>query len=1228
MAGTQNTISSLVAQFLRLQKNSLEIMNGLNQVAVSTNNTVSIEVLDEQGLPKTANIPSYGFLRGEIDRLDTNIKSLAGIGDYSSTVRNPDGTYSQVFKVETLKNPASLSNLAVPSTFSVRDNWFFESFLSPLLYISINVTGQISDSADRIVVKRIIAKTETDDQKAYFDANIKGRNDLTYDQYLAALSNNGIGYFVDEEIVQLPLRTIRYIGNFGVISYYDDTVTTVDQNGNSFQETRRNYKLDKITYTDTSTEVKDGKSLNVNDQISTQDGSLYKITSVNRDQASIQAKRVSGYQPIQIGANSISISSTDFGPRYVQVNVGYNERQGIFFKTIDDNFNIVSANWSTGIVFWSNELKTKNSKGDVVNLETYYLNEVSDLGKVFLGVAKENKIPAIQGLAPDAPLVTSDSFKVVQINKQVTDSTSVKVIEDKLNLKTTLKSEIDALDQSISETRLELNAGLSRHVTRPRYRGWIGNIFNQFGREDDNGLNVPNRDYYNIITNSNITSPPGTDVSSIRANLNSLIDERTKKAQLYASLVEEVNVLVKDVPQIVEAPKYRVRGFWPFPAPKIDPATGAQEVIQFNVRYRYLSNGGASQPAEQIEFVDNDGAKKNAAFSNWTEYKTDIRKKNYDETKGIYVWSPEVTSNANVQNVNQLDIAITKGERVEIQISSVSEAGWPENPLVSDYSTSVIIQFPDNLSVIGVADTLNANVQDAALVKMQRSLDSQGLPSHLSQQFTAGNSTFYHDTSGIASGFFTGSGSVISLFDKITDLQNQITLLTSQLTKAKGVLEVYIIDSNNNKIKISKGSTVKITSGFYADIFSDPLGFDAGKTASFTYNLQLFNQQASSVELASIIPGGLSQKAPSTIGSSFPVGYNDNLRYGDCPISITSLTLSDPSITNNASFRQAPPFASSSAYSQYIYTRFRSVGYDQPLYQSDGTISNYFTATTIEDSNYNGKSATNFNITKTSPATYPQSGRCMVPYDPSVAPPQESGSSNSAIWNGTYSGGSGGTPIGGGYITEFCIHKDHPYLITIGQSISYTGYNNMVKPFAANGKVYPPFRHTQTSWGDTTLDYYWVQQAYRVPTTPFPQVSTDPGRIDSMYPDKLGFTVNDQYLIGKYSCGAYLYMAPQSASALQVSGTTSLSALSLGSGETNAINVPIIFQFRAVDKLGYIGGWRKSGNLSNITYTKKIGIDLQVMNEDSFTFDIQVTGSYKNDTLVAPNFDSGLSTNQ
>ena len=159
---TQNSISSLVAQFLRLQKNALEIINGLNQVATSTNDNVEIQLLDEFGFPTTSSIPAYGYLRSQIQRLDSNIEALAGLGQNFSTIRNPDGTYSQIYKVEPLRDPLPLVGLPVPSTFATRDNWFYESFLSPLLYINVDVTGQIPDAADRILLKRIIANTTTE----------------------------------------------------------------------------------------------------------------------------------------------------------------------------------------------------------------------------------------------------------------------------------------------------------------------------------------------------------------------------------------------------------------------------------------------------------------------------------------------------------------------------------------------------------------------------------------------------------------------------------------------------------------------------------------------------------------------------------------------------------------------------------------------------------------------------------------------------------------------------------------------------------------------------------------------------------------------------------------------------------------------------------------------------------------------------------------------------------
>ena len=1212
MAGTQNSISSLVAQFLRLQKNSLEIINGLNEVAISTNDTVTIEILDEQGNPQNANIPSYGYMRGQIERLDNNIKALAGIGESSATVRNPDGTYSQIYKSETLKEPARITNLAVPSTFDVKSNWFLESFLSPLLYINVNVTGQIPDGSDRIVVKRIIANTTTDSQKNYFDAELKGRNDISYDAFVKALDDNGIGYFTDEDIVQLPLRTIRFVGAFSVLNYYDNLVSITDANGNTIQETRRNYKLDKLSYTDTLSTFPDGRSLNVGDQISTADGSLYQVTAVDRDQASVQAKRVSGYQPIMIGANSLSISSTDFGPRYAQVNLGYNERQGVFFKPIDDNFNIVAAVWSTGIIFWSNELQTKNSADEIVTLEQYYLTEVADLGKIFLGAAKENKVPAIEGLVPNVPVVAASNFKVVQINKQLTDSTPVTVINDKLSLKTSLRSEINELDASINQAKLQLNTGLG--ITNE------GSI--QLTNVSDSPVLGNNLSPVSVVGQR--TTPIGVNTQAVKANLDTLVSERVKKSDLYASLVSEVKTLSVDVPQIATPPKYRVRGFWPIPAPQLSSSSGIQQVIQFSVRYRYLSDSGAALPSDQIEFLDNDGTKKNAAFSNWTEYKTDIRKKIYSSATGTYVWAPEDTSNSNVQNINQLDLALTKGEKLEIQVASISEAGWPENALTSEYSESVVISFPDNLSVTGIDVALRTNTEDSAVTRMQANLNAQGLPSHLSQQFTSGNVTFYHDSTGISSGFYTNGGSVINLFDKLTDLQNQITLLKSQITQVKGTLEVYIVDTNNNKIKVSKGSTIKLNSGFYNEIFTNATTTDAGKIASITYNIQLFNAQASPVELSSVIPGGLETKAPSSISSSYPAGYNDNLKYGDNPISLTSYTTLD--VESSTDFRQAPPYASTNAYSQYLYPRYKNIGFNQILYYntSMSDLGQYFTNSYSSSYAYDGdSSATQINYGVA--GTYPQNGTIFIPYDPTQSANYSTviGATAAAVWRGTFTGTTGGSPQGGGFISEFAIHTSHPYLVSVGNTNSFTNYSDLVKPYTAPPTVtYAPFRHTQTFWGDTSLPQYWVQQAYRTPIT-FATGATA-AREDNMYADKLGFSSNDEYLLGKYSCGAYLFLGPVSNTPLQVPGTTSLSTTYLGEGESNAINVPVIFQFRAVDKLGYVGGWRKAGTLSNITYTKKIGIDIQIKNDDAFSFDIQVTGSYQNDTLVAPNFDSGV----
>jgi len=120
------------------------------------------------------------------------------------------------------------------------------------------------------------------------------------------------------------------------------------------------------------------------------------------------------------------------------------------------------------------------------------------------------------------------------------------------------------------------------------------------------------------------------------------------------------------------------------------------------------------------------------------------------------------------------------------------------------------------------------------------------------------------------------------------------------------------------------------------------------------------------------------------------------------------------------------------------------------------------------------------------------------------------------------------------------------------------------------------------------------------------------------YPAKLGFYANDEYLVGKYSCGSYLYLAPLNYDVIAVDGSTELAKKLLEFGEEQSVNIPLVFQFRCSDKLGNIGGYRSTGNISNITYIKKIGVDIQARNESLFSFDIEVSCKYEQDSLTRP----------
>ena len=93
MAKTKNTISSQLEQWLREKNNFMEILAKLSEVTSTSNDSVEVQINDTNNQIQTVQIPSLGFLKAQIDRLDNNVQNLAGLDDANSTVRLPDGTF-------------------------------------------------------------------------------------------------------------------------------------------------------------------------------------------------------------------------------------------------------------------------------------------------------------------------------------------------------------------------------------------------------------------------------------------------------------------------------------------------------------------------------------------------------------------------------------------------------------------------------------------------------------------------------------------------------------------------------------------------------------------------------------------------------------------------------------------------------------------------------------------------------------------------------------------------------------------------------------------------------------------------------------------------------------------------------------------------------------------------------------------------------------------------------
>lgn len=1190
-----NSISQLLEQFIELYNNSLTTFEKTNEAITTDKESVVINLYDPSNQAvKAVQVPSFGFLKREIERLGNNLDNLSAVGTASSNVKLKDGTYRKVFSSKLSGAAPKINTLYTPTTFGTKANQFFEDFLNPLLTVNLDVNGQIPANTEKVYVERYLFNNENDASVQAFDTLYKSANTIDYTLFKNELTQNQYQYTLDSSVVDMPIRAVQYFGTFDVISV-DNVQRTQIVDGVSQTNTVRLFTLNKFVYSDSSKSLKETETLKVGDSLVVNTGKLatrYIVKSLNNSTYQVELELIEGFEGINIGADELKIYKETEIQTSIELNVAFDERQVIFIKAIDADSKIMAEEFSPGIAFYSNDLKLNMSDGNVITLADYYKTEVADFGQFIKSLKNDFIPPATVGLVPDAPVLEVNNFKVVQVNSHLTDN-------DATNKITKLKSDKAAAEQSIKK----LDEAIGQKKTSIMTKKYTSTV------EKDRDQN----------------------------EYKALVDQRNTESSLYASLVSEIKSIADSNNLSTVSPKYKVRGFWSIPFAKKLANSVPQEVVQFKIRYRYVSTNGKTSQIEQIPFNDtNNATVKTAAFSNWIEVLGPVRKRVKD-ANGKYYWQVENEEDAQAINFNSLDIALQSGEAVEIMVKSLSEAGFPANPVESDWSNIAKIEFPEGqFTGASLTDTINQNSLEVIKVQVDQDLKTTGVYNHLDDSFTANSKYFAHNATTIASGFLTSEQNPVSLFDKLVEMQAQIQALQAQIAGTLGELAVYIEDQAGNQTIVNNHTTVKLFAGYYVDEITGQTD-RKGAIVTKNFKLKLTNTKATELELVARLIGDR-EKPVYASGNSTTLGvspsatpdsevlantyYTTEGKYDLVPILYQNIDAT--SIANNTYFN-AIPLQSGQLRGQFIYSRFRNLANDADLYSmtapdlADVTgiddfeygLGYKFAGVTIDANrirNYDNATSTDFNV---------------------------SSDSNAFIWSGAFTNST--TPrltdiaIGTGdavltnekYDNGIFLHKDHPLL-----------KNGIITPqqIQGNGLV----RMSKNSARRANMTDGSLQNPYKLTTW------INDGGVSKTQTLKMSFDANDQYLLGGHSCGAYLYLAPLEKTSLSVSADNKFGTKALKQGATNAISVDLIFQYRmtdyygiadtgiattaSVNETGRIGGI-VGNTLSNITYSKKIGIDILEKNGESFLFDIEVYAKYKQEGSSSTNVTSGMINN-
>src|ERR1035437_6719557 len=128
----------------------------ITQAITSSDPTVPLDLVDSNNNTNRLFVPSFGYITSELSRLDTNIKNLSNLGTSTTNIRLSDGSYRQILVSNILTEANDITSLNNVNTFNIKDNYFFDNFINPYLFVTFDITNQAPSNTQQIEVYKFI----------------------------------------------------------------------------------------------------------------------------------------------------------------------------------------------------------------------------------------------------------------------------------------------------------------------------------------------------------------------------------------------------------------------------------------------------------------------------------------------------------------------------------------------------------------------------------------------------------------------------------------------------------------------------------------------------------------------------------------------------------------------------------------------------------------------------------------------------------------------------------------------------------------------------------------------------------------------------------------------------------------------------------------------------------------------------------------------------------------